>query len=237
MTSPSSTETRDISENLAAVQAQIKNAALAAGRDPDSITLNAVSKTHPKDRILQALKTGHRVFGENRVQETNDKWPSLKQAFPDSELHLIGPLQTNKAKQAMMLFDVIETLDRPKLARALATQAETLGHVPRLYVQVNTGEEPQKVGILPEEADQFIASCKNEFQLPIEGVMCIPPVDEEPSLHFTLLREIALRNGLPVLSMGMSADFEIAVRFGATHVRVGTAIFGPREDFRETPQQ
>jgi pyridoxal phosphate enzyme (YggS family) len=233
MTSPTPLETRDISENLAAVQDQIKNAAQIAERDPHSITLIAVSKTHPATLILPALEAGHRVFGENRVQEAEEKWPALKQGFPDSELHLIGPLQTNKVKQAVSLFDVIETLDRPKLARALATQAEKLDRVPRLYVQVNTGEEPQKAGILPEDADQFIASCKNEFQLPIEGVMCIPPVGEEPSLHFTLLREIALRNEIPSLSMGMSADYEIAVRFGATHVRVGTAIFGQRENHQQ----
>jgi len=169
------------------------------------------------------------VFGENRVQEAAEKWPALKQSHPDCILHLIGPLQTNKTKQAVELFDVIETLDRPKLARALATQAEKLGRVPALFVQVNTGEEPQKAGILPADADRFIAECRREFQLPVEGLMCIPPVEDEPSLHFMLLREIAARNGLSSLSMGMSADYEIAVRFGATHVRVGTAIFGPRQ--------
>ena len=229
MTPPSPTVTKDIAENLVAVQAQMNQAAQEVKRETHSITLIAVSKTHPASHIQSVLEAGHRVFGENRVQEGEAKWPALKQVFPDTVLHLIGPLQSNKVKQAIALFDVIETLDRPKLARALATQAEKLGRLPRLYVQVNTGEEPQKAGILPEDADAFIAQCKSEYQLPIEGLMCIPPVEEEPSLHFTLLREIALRNELPSLSMGMSADFEIAVRFGATHVRVGTAIFGQRQ--------
>ncbi|MGA0394227.1 MAG: YggS family pyridoxal phosphate-dependent enzyme [Rhodospirillales bacterium] len=219
----------DIAANLAAVKAKIAAAAEIAERDAHSTTLVAVSKTHPRENILPAIQAGHRVFGENRVQEAAEKWPALKQSHPDCILHLIGPLQTNKTKQAVELFDVIETLDRPKLARALATQAEKLGRVPALFVQVNTGEEPQKAGILPADADRFIAECRREFQLPIEGLMCIPPVEDEPSLHFMLLREIAARNGLSSLSMGMSADYEIAVRFGATHVRVGTAIFGPRQ--------
>ncbi len=218
----------DIAENLAAVQAQIKEAALAVDRNADSITLVAVSKTHPTEQIRIVLDEGHRVFGENRVQEAAEKWPTLKQEYPDSVLHLIGPLQTNKVKQALVLFDVIETLDRPKLARALATQVEKIGRSPRIFIQVNTGEEPQKAGILPDEADQFIASCRDDYQLPIEGLMCIPPADEEPSLHFMLLGEIAKRNELFSLSMGMSSDYEVAVRFGATHVRVGTAIFGQR---------
>ena len=225
----SSSNALDIAENLAAVQARIAEAALAVGRKDRSITLVAVSKTHPVEKIRIVLDVGHRVFGENRVQEAEEKWPSLKQEYPDSVLHLIGSLQTNKTKQAVALFDVIETLDRLKLARALATQAEKLGRSPRIFVQVNTGEEPQKAGILPEEADQFIASCRDDYQLPIEGLMCIPPANEEPSLHFMLLGEIAARNGLSSLSMGMSADYEVAVRFGATHVRVGTAIFGARD--------
>ncbi len=219
----------DIAENLLAVQARIKESAEQASRDPDSVTLVAVSKTHPADRILQAIEAGHRVFGENRVQEAEAKWPSLKQNHPDVALHLIGPLQTNKAKQAVSLFDVIETVDRPKLARALAVQMEKNNRCPDCFVQINTGEEAQKAGVLPLEADQFIASCRDDYQLPIEGVMCIPPVDEEPSLHFALMLEIAKRNGLQSVSMGMSADYEIAIRFGATHVRVGTAIFGPRQ--------
>ena len=202
MTPPSPTVTKDIAENLAAVQAQMNQVAQEVKRETHSITLIAVSKTHPASHIQSVLEAGHRVFGENRVQEGEAKWPALKQVFPDTVLHLIGPLQSNKVKQAIALFDVIETLDRPKLARALATQAEKLGRLPRLYVQVNTGEEPQKAGILPEDADAFIAQCKSEYQLPIEGLMCIPPVEEEPSLHFTLLREIALRNELPSLSMG-----------------------------------
>ncbi|MEX2451203.1 MAG: YggS family pyridoxal phosphate-dependent enzyme [Rhodospirillales bacterium] len=223
-----SDDIRDVAQNLAAVQARIKASEEAAGRTAGSVTLVAVSKTHPAERIGLALEAGHRVFGENRVQEAAAKWPSLKQANPDAILHLIGPLQSNKVKQAIALFDVIETLDRPKLARALASHVQALGAAPDCFVQINTGEEPQKAGVLPADADGFIGACRTEYGLPVRGVMCIPPADEEPSLHFMLLREIAVRNGLESLSMGMSADYDIAVRFGATHVRVGTAIFGTR---------
>ncbi len=217
-----------LAANLAAVEGRIAGAAEAAGRSPAAVTLVAVTKTHPPARVRMALDAGHRAFGENRVQEALDKWPRLKEAYPDARLHLIGPLQTNKVRHAVPLCDVIETVDRPKLARALAKEMDKTGRRPDCLVQVNTGEEPQKAGVLPERADALIAACRDEFALPLRGLMCIPPFDEEPSLHFALLREIARRNGLGELSMGMSDDFEIAVRFGATQVRVGTAIFGPR---------
>ncbi len=213
---------------LAAVRARIDAAARAAGRDPAEIALVAVAKTHGAERILPVLEAGHRVFGENRVQEAQAKWPALKERFPDIALHLIGPLQTNKVRAAVALFDVIETVDRPKLARALAAEMERTGRRLPCFIEVNTGEEPQKAGVRPEDADAFIRACVDEFGLDVAGLMCIPPLDEEPALHFALLAEIARRNGLGGLSMGMSADFEIAIRFGATHVRVGTAIFGPR---------
>lgn len=218
----------DVAANLAAVRARIDKAAAECGRDPADVHLVAVSKTHDANRITRALEVGHLLFGENRVQEALSKWPMLKQAFPAAKLHLIGHLQTNKAKEAVALFDVIETLDRPKLAKALAREMEKSGTRRVCYVQVNTGAEPQKGGIPPGEADDFIAACRNEFGLTVEGVMCIPPFDEEPAPHFALLKKIADRNGLAKVSMGMSGDFEIGVQFGATHVRVGTAIFGPR---------
>lgn len=218
----------DVAANLAAVRARIEKAAADCGRDPADVYLVAVSKTHDADRIRLALEAGHLLFGENRVQEAQGKWPMLKQAFPAAKLHLIGHLQTNKAKEAVALFDVIETLDRPKLAKALAREMDKSGIQRACYVQVNTGEEPQKGGVAPGDADDFIAACRGEFGLPVEGLMCIPPFDEEPAPHFALLKKIADRNGLGVLSMGMSADFEIGVQFGATHVRVGTAIFGQR---------
>ena len=218
----------DVAANLPRVLAHIAAAAKAAGRDPASVHLVAVSKTHPADAIRPALVAGHRLFGENRVQEAEAKWPALRAAFPDLILHLIGPLQTNKVKEAVALFDVIETVDRPKLARALAAEMAKVGRRPICCVQVNTGEEPQKAGVAPAEADAFIALCRDELKLPIAGLMCIPPVEEEPSPHFALLAKIARRNNLASLSMGMSADYEIAVAFGATHVRVGTAIFGQR---------
>ncbi len=188
----------------------------------------AVSKTHPETAVREALAAGHRVFGENRVQEAQAKYPSLREAFPDLVLHLIGPLQTNKVRDAVALFDVIESLDRPRLAEALAREMERSGRRLPCLIEVNTGEEPQKSGIMPEAADAFIAECRDRLGLPIAGLMCVPPLGEEPSPHFALLREIARRNGLDLLSMGMSADFETAIRFGATHVRVGTAIFGAR---------
>lgn len=217
-----------LAANLATVKARIAEAADAAGRSPDAVTLVAVTKTHPADLVRRALVAGHRVYGENRVQEARDKWPGLKEAFPDARLHLVGPLQTNKVRHAVPLFDVIETVDRPKLARALAVEMEKTGRRPDCLIQVNTGEEPQKAGILPDQADGFVAECRDRFGLPVGGLMCIPPLDEEPSLHFALLGEIARRNGLDGLSMGMSDDFDVAVRFGATIIRVGTAIFGPR---------
>jgi hypothetical protein len=192
------------------------------------VQLVAVSKTKGEAEIRPVIEAGQRVFGENRVQEAEAKWPVLRAAYPDLELHLIGPLQSNKVKEAVALFDVIETLDREKLAVALAAEIARAGKAPRLYVQVNTGAEDQKAGILPQEADAFIAACREQHGLKIEGLMCIPPVDEPPSAHFALLAKIAKRNGLDKLSMGMSADYEEAIQLGATSVRVGSAIFGER---------
>lgn len=213
---------------LRQVRSEIERAARDAGRKPSAVTLVAVSKTYFADAILPILEDGQRIFGENRVQESQTKWPDLKARFPDVELHLIGPLQSNKAKEAVALFDVIETVDRPSIAEALAKEFLKTERRPKLYVQVNTGEEPQKAGIAPYEADAFLQRCRDEWHLPIEGLMCIPPVDEPPSAHFGLLAKIAARNGLKTLSMGMSADFEAAIQMGATHVRVGSAIFGHR---------
>jgi pyridoxal phosphate enzyme (YggS family) len=213
---------------LAEVRARIDEAAKAAGRAPAEITLVAVSKTHGADRVRELLAAGQRVFGENRVQEAEEKYPALKQEFADIELHLIGPLQTNKAREAVALFDVIESVDREKLAATLAREMAKVGRRPECYVQVNTGEEPQKAGIAPADLDAFVASCRDVHKLPVVGLMCIPPVDEEPALHFALLAKMAARLGLPKVSMGMSADYEAAVRLGATHVRVGTALFGTR---------
>ncbi|MGF1631926.1 MAG: YggS family pyridoxal phosphate-dependent enzyme [Kiloniellaceae bacterium] len=221
------TRPADIAANLAEVRANIAAAAQEVGRDGRDVTLVAVSKTHPAEAVEAALTAGQTVFGENRVQEAQGKFPPLKAAHPELRLHLIGPLQTNKAKDALELFDVIETLDRPKLARALAKEAARLGVVPDCYIQVNTGEEPQKAGIAPDEADAFIAECRG-LGLKVAGLMCIPPLEEAPALHFAFLREIARRNNLTGLSMGMSGDYETAVRFGATLVRVGTGIFGAR---------
>ncbi len=226
--SPAAEAHIDIAANLAHVTAEIAEAAAAAGREAGDIGLVAVSKTHGPERIRPALAAGHRLFGENRVQEAERKWPELREAFPDLRLHLIGPLQGNKTRDAVELFDCIETIDRPRIARRVAEAIQQAGRAVDCYVQVNTGAEAQKAGIPPDEADAFIAQCRDEFQLAVRGLMCIPPADEEPSLHFALLREIARRNGLDGLSMGMSADFPIAIPFGATLVRVGTAIFGPR---------
>jgi len=222
------TDQPDVAANLATVKAEIAAEAEAAGRPADSVTLVAVAKTQSADRIRPALEAGQRIFGENRVQEAESKWPGLKADYPDARLHLIGPLQSNKARHAVRLFDVIETVDRMKLAGALARAMDKEGHRPDVFIQVNTGEEQQKHGVLPGEADAVIRACIEDFLLPVKGLMCIPPIDEEPSLHFALLREIARRNGLDELSMGMTADYPIAVRFGATIVRVGTAIFGAR---------
>lgn len=222
-------ETIEISRNLASVRAQIDEAAADAGRDPSAVTLVAVSKTKPAALIQNAIDAGHRVYGENRVQEAEQKWPALREGHPDIRLHLIGPLQTNKVPHAIALFDVIETVDRPRLAASLAKEMEKSGLRRECYIQVNTGAEPQKAGVLPEDADAFIRSCIEEHKLPVTGLMCIPPAGEEPSPHFAFLREIARRHGLDNLSMGMSADYPVAVMFGATHVRVGTAIFGARD--------
>jgi pyridoxal phosphate enzyme (YggS family) len=220
--------TVDLAANLKAVRARIAAAAGAVGRDGDAVTLVAVSKTQPAEAVRAALAAGQRVFGENRVQEVLAKFPGLRNEFPDLKLHLIGPLQTNKVKDAVAHCDVLETIDRPRLAEALAREMDKTGRRLPCYIEVNTGEEKQKAGVLPDKADAFIADCRDRLHLLIEGLMCIPPEHEEAALHFALLREIARRNGLAVLSMGMSADFETAIRFGATHVRVGTAIFGAR---------
>ncbi|OHC82857.1 MAG: YggS family pyridoxal phosphate enzyme [Rhodospirillales bacterium RIFCSPLOWO2_12_FULL_67_15] len=221
----------NVAANLAQVRARIAAAARACGRDPREITLVAVTKTHGEAKIRAAIAAGNLVFGENRVQEAEEKWPALKAEFPGVRLHLIGPLQSNKVKRAVLLFDAIETVDRPKLARALAEEMARTGRRPACFIEVNTGEEAQKSGVRPAEIDAFARECRETYNLPVEGLMCIPPADEEPSLHFGLLAEMARRNGLRQLSMGMSADFEIAVAFGATHVRIGTAIFGPRPSF------
>ena len=196
-------------------------------RDPRDVTLIAVSKVQPLDRVEAVLNEGHRIFGENRVQEAQGKWPAFREKFNDIELHLIGPLQTNKARAAMELFDAIHTVDRPKLARTIARIAEEIGSCPDIFVQVNTGDEDQKAGCAIDDADALIAECR-ALGLPLKGLMCIPPVDEAPSLHFALLAKIAARNDLPGLSMGMSGDFEDAIAQGATHIRVGSAIFGER---------
>ena len=218
----------EVQANLAAVKARIAAAAREAGREPAEVTLVAVTKTHPATTISAAIAAGQRVFGENRVQEALAKWPALKVAHPDVRLHLIGPLQRNKVRRAVGLFDVIESVDREEVARAIAAAGAELGRTPDIFIQVNTGEEAQKSGIAPAEADALIALSRDECGLPVKGLMCVPPVNEEPSLHFALLAAIARRNGLAELSMGMTADFEIAVRFGATLVRVGSAIFGAR---------
>ena len=215
----------DASAARAEVLARIAAAATAAGRSPDDVTLVAVSKLQPEPRVAAVLAAGQRVFGENRVQEALARWRDRREGL---ELRLIGPLQTNKAKEACAFFDVIETLDRPRLAETIAREVQRLGRQPRLYVEVNTGEEPQKAGVAPLEADAFIARCRGEYGLVLEGLMCIPPEAEPPGPHFALAAKIAARNGLAKLSMGMSADFEIAIGFGATSVRVGTALFGAR---------
>lgn len=210
------------------ITARIALAATAAGRAPESIHLIAVSKTQPNTRVEAVLQDGHRMFGENRVQEAAGKWPGFREQYTDVDLHLIGPLQSNKVRQAFGLFQAIHSVDRPKLARTIARIADEEGHCPDIFLQVNTGEEKQKAGIPPDEADGFIAECR-ALQLPVKGLMCIPPAQEEPSLHFALLAKIARRNDLAGLSMGMSSDFEHAIAQGATHIRVGSAIFGARD--------
>jgi hypothetical protein len=214
--------------SLSEIRSRLSAALAAAGREPDDAILIAVSKVQPPDRVEAVLSQGHRVFGENRVQEAQGRWPAFLERYEGISLHLIGPLQTNKARAAVEMFDAIHTLDRPKLATTLARLAQERGESPEVFVQVNTGEEPQKAGCLPDDVDAFVAEVR-ALDLPLKGLMCIPPVDEEASLHFALLAKMAERNGLTGLSMGMSADFEKAVAFGATHVRVGSAIFGERD--------
>ena len=220
---------RQISDNIDTIRRAIDKAAGAAERDPADVTLIAVGKVQPLERVEAALMAGQRVFGENRVQEAKGKWPDFRSRYDGVELHLIGPLQTNKVREAVELFDVVQTVDRPKLARELAKEMEKQGRRLACYIQVNTGEEEQKAGVSPAEADAFIAECRDTLELNVVGLMCIPPVEDNPALHFAMLREIAKRNGLANLSMGMSGDFETAVELGATHVRVGTAIFGARD--------
>ncbi len=224
MTAP----TTALESPLAKVRAEIARACAKAKRDPDSVTLVAISKTFGAEAIEPVIAAGQRVFGENRVQEARAKWPALKARYPDVTLHLVGPLQSNKAKEAVALFDAIHSLDRASLAEALAKEIARQGRQPTLFVEVNTGAEPQKSGVLPEETDAFIAACRERHGLAIAGLMCLPPLDEAPAPHFALAAKIARRNGLRFLSMGMSADFPLAIEFGATHVRVGTAIFGER---------
>ena len=213
--------------NLSKVKNSINNLELSAKRKLGSVQLIAVSKVQPNEKIKAVLEQGHRCFGENRVQEALGKWPSFRNDYDNIELHLIGPLQTNKARQAFDLFNVIQTLDRIKLAKSFASLAQKKGSCPSLFIQVNTGEEPQKAGVFPNELDLFVKECRS-MDLPIKGLMCIPPIDEEPSLHFALLKKLQERNDVKSLSMGMSSDFETAIAFGATHVRVGSAIFGER---------
>lgn len=214
--------------SLSEIKARVAKACASAGRSVDDVTLIAVSKVQPNERVAAVLDEGHRVFGENRVQEAAGKWPEFRTRYDGIELHLIGPLQTNKARQAMELFQVIHSVDRPKVAQTIARLAQETGHCPDIFLQINTGEEPQKAGVMPAEADAFVAEAR-ALDLPLRGLMCIPPVEEEPSLHFALLAKIAERNGLMGLSMGMSGDFESAIALGATHIRVGSAIFGERK--------
>ena len=214
--------------SLAEITTRIARAEAEAGRAPGSVRLVAVSKVQPEERVRAVLEAGHRVFGENRVQEAEGRWLPFREDFEGIELHLVGPLQSNKVKPAMDLFQAIHSVDREKLARRIAAEAEARGACPDIFVQVNTGEEPQKAGVMPGEVDGFVAVCR-DLGLPLKGLMCIPPVEEEPALHFALLAKFAERNGLDGLSMGMSGDFETAISLGATHVRVGSAIFGERE--------
>ena len=214
--------------SLSEIRSKIEAACSKAGRAADTVNLIAVSKVQPLDRVEAVLDEGHRLFGENRVQEAAGKWPDFRERYGPIDVHLIGPLQSNKARQAMELFQAIHSVDRPKLAKTIARLAQEMGKCPELFLQINTGEEPQKAGVPPADADTFIAECR-ALDLPVRGLMCIPPVDEEPSLHFALLAKIAARNDLTGLSMGMSSDFESAIALGATHVRVGSAIFGERQ--------
>ena len=220
--------TDDAASRLIETGQRIAVAAKGVGRDPDEVTLIAVSKTFGADDIRPVLEAGHRQFGENRVQEAQGKWPELKADYPELTLHLIGPLQSNKAREAVALFDAIHTIDRPKIAQALANEMDKQGRRPQLFIQVNTGEEEQKAGVLAADAGELLALCKDRLGLEIAGLMCIPPVEEEPAIHFAFLDKLAGELGLTGRSMGMSGDFETAVEMGATHVRVGSAIFGPR---------
>jgi len=213
---------------LRAIEGKIADAAREVSHDPSDVKLVAVTKTFAAADIRPGLEAGHRLFGENRVQEAKGKWPALRAEFPDIELHLIGPLQSNKAREAVELFDVIHTTDRPKIAEALAAEMARVGRRPSLFIEVNTGEEPQKAGVVPRESAELVRLARDELKLPVVGLMCIPPQDEEPALHFALLAKLAKELGLPQLSMGMSADYETAVNLGATLVRVGSAIFGHR---------
>lgn len=215
-------------DGLKKVLMGIGEAARKAGRNPEDVTLIAVSKTFDAPEVVPVIEAGQRIFGENRVQEAKGKWPALRANWPDIELHLIGPLQSNKAAEAVTLFDAIHTIDRPKIAEAIAREVQKQGKTLKLFVQVNTGREPQKAGIDPNEADAFLTTCRETHGLTIEGLMCIPPAEEDPTPHFTLLAQIAARNGLKALSMGMSGDYASAIACGATHVRVGSAIFGVR---------
>ncbi len=221
-------ETIERATGLAAVREDIASACRDAGRDPATVTLVAVSKTFGAEAIMPVIAAGQRIFGENRVQEAKAKWPALIGQYPGLELHLIGPLQSNKAREAVALFDAVHSLDRASLAEALSKEIVKQGRRPVLFVEINTGAEPQKAGVLPQDADGFIAACRDRYGLEISGLMCIPPLDEGPAPHFALTAKIAHRNGLKLLSMGMSADFKTAIAFGATHVRVGSAIFGAR---------
>jgi pyridoxal phosphate enzyme (YggS family) len=218
--------------NFSKVRREVADACAAAGRDPGSVTLIAVSKTFGVEAIRPVIAAGHRVFGEARVQEAKAKWPALKETHPDIALHMIGPLQSNKAREAVALFDAIHSVDRPSICAALAKEIERAGRHSLLFVEINTGAEPQKAGVLPEDADAFLRACTETYGLTIGGLMCIPPFGEPPAPHFALTAKIAQRNGLSLLSMGMSDDFPLAIRFGATHVRVGTAIFGERPPLR-----
>jgi pyridoxal phosphate enzyme (YggS family) len=228
MAEPGQQANLDVAHNLAEVRRRIAAAAAEAGRDPAGITLVAVSKSQPPERIEAALRAGQRVFGENYVQEAAGRWPALRQHYPGVELHMIGGLQSNKAAEAVALFDVVQSVDRPKLARELAKEMARQRRTPHLFVQVNTGEEPQKSGVAPGELEALLRLCRDELGLAIEGLMAIPPEDEDVALHAALLAKLARRHGTPSISVGMSGDFEAAIRFGATHVRVGTAIFGAR---------
>jgi PLP dependent protein len=219
---------QSVTDARTAILARMASAARAASREASAVTLTAVSKQQPWSKVAEALASGQTVFGENRVQEARERWSALREQGATLQLRLIGPLQSNKAKDAAAFFDVIETLDREKLAQALADAAQSLGRLPQLLVQINTGDEPQKAGVTPAETDNFLRLMQRDYALPIAGLMCIPPVNEPAGLHFCLLSEIAKRNGLGILSMGMSDDFETAIRFGATHVRVGSALFGAR---------